>query len=558
LQVSAIGNHDLDGGPGTFAGIIQSDTNGWAGAQFPWLSTNLDFSTDSAVSGLIGENGVEASQQPGKLASSAVITVAGEKIGFVGAVTPTLASITSTGNIGIAPANNDLDALAAEIQPAVDALSAQGINKIVLLAHMQQISVEKGLATRLSKVDVIVAGGSNTLLADGNDALHPGDVAADNYPLLFSSPQQEPVLVVNVDGDYKYLGRLVVDFDEQGRILTSLLDPALNGAWASLSAVATTLSAEPIAAVTSVANTLKSVLSSKDGNVAGFTTVYLEGRRSGVRAEETNLGNLTADANLWYARQAEPEVTISLKNGGGIRAAIGQIIAPPGSTDASAVTLLPPQANSFKAEGGVSQLDIETSLAFNNRLSMITVTAAELRDIMEHAVAGANPGATPGSFPQIGGMRFSFDSSRTARSGDDSNQATSSTGQRLRSLVVTLPGGSEDVIVADGTLLGDSQRTFRLVTLNFLVSCVADTSGAAADSCGDGYPFKGLANPARKDLEVDFSAAAYDPGKSSFAGAGSEQDALAEYLSEFHGSANAAFSAAETSAEQDTRIIRVQ
>ena len=48
-----------------------------------------------------------------------------QRIGIVGATTPTLASITSTGNITVRPAGTDVDALAAEIQPAVDALLAR-------------------------------------------------------------------------------------------------------------------------------------------------------------------------------------------------------------------------------------------------------------------------------------------------------------------------------------------------------------------------------------------------------------------------------------------------
>ena len=38
----------------------------------------------------------------------------------------------------------------------------------------------------------------------------------------------------------------------------------------------------------------------------GKTGVYLAGDRGDVRTQETNLGNLTADANLWYARQFDP------------------------------------------------------------------------------------------------------------------------------------------------------------------------------------------------------------------------------------------------------------
>jgi 5'-nucleotidase/UDP-sugar diphosphatase len=38
-----------------------------------------------------------------------------------------------------------------------------------------------------------------------------------------------------------------------------------------------------------------------------------------VRTEETNLGDLTADANLWAAKQEDASVQVSIKNGGGIR-----------------------------------------------------------------------------------------------------------------------------------------------------------------------------------------------------------------------------------------------
>ena len=62
------------------------------------------------------------------------------------------------------------------------------MTKIVLLAHMQQIAVEEALAVRLEDVDIIVAGGSNTLLADDNDRLRADDEAAGAYPLRFDSP----------------------------------------------------------------------------------------------------------------------------------------------------------------------------------------------------------------------------------------------------------------------------------------------------------------------------------------------------------------------------------
>ena len=177
---------------------------------------------------LVVAPGQPASAIPGRLASSTTIDVGGETIGVVGATTPELASIASTGRITVRPEDgDDLEALAAEIQPSVDALVADGIVKIVLLSHMQQIGIEQALATRLEGVDIIVAGGSNTILADADDALRPGNAAVDDYPLEYESASGEPVLLVNIGADYRYLGRLVVVFDAAGTLLPESLVPSM-------------------------------------------------------------------------------------------------------------------------------------------------------------------------------------------------------------------------------------------------------------------------------------------------------------------------------------------
>ncbi len=70
---------------------------------------------------------------------------------------------------------DDMDLLAAQLQPVIDGLIAQGINKIVLISHLQQITNEQLLATKLRGVDIILAAGSNTRLGDANDtAVPPG------------------------------------------------------------------------------------------------------------------------------------------------------------------------------------------------------------------------------------------------------------------------------------------------------------------------------------------------------------------------------------------------
>jgi len=552
VAASALGNHDLDAGTESFTELVQSD-GAWPGAQFPYLSANTDFSADANPDADPSDIAVSDGQpaQANTVAGSATVEVDGETIGLVGASVPTLPSITSTGGLQFSPSSfdasvsGDLDALAQAIQPTVDALVADGVDKIVLLAHMQQIAIEKALATRLNNVDIIVAGGSNTILADGTDTLRSGDTAADTYPLEFTAPNGDPVLVVNTAGDFRYLGRLVVGFDEAGVVQPDTIDPQESGAYATDTIDS---SFSPISDVASITSALEAVLRAKDGNVLGVTDVYLDGRRSEVRTEETNLGDLTADANLWLAQQADGSTLISLKNGGGIRSAIGRAVQPAGSNDPADLQFLPPAEDTDigKPEGGISQLDLETALRFNNGLTLLTVTAAELADIMEHAVAGTGDGATPGQFPQIAGLRFSFDASMPARPSNDTNQGTSNLSRLQDLAVVDESGAVIDRIVDDGVLQGSASRTFRMVILDFIAKCV----GAAGEDCGDGYPLKGLAAPNRVDIE----ALGTDPGNSSFADPGSEQDALAEYLKRFFPVDGVAFENAESEPVADNRI----
>ena len=531
FQASALGNHELDRGTGAFAAAIGSETTEmgtYPGAAFPYLASNLEFSSDESLAGLVAADGQEASSVGGSLAASAVVTVGGERVGVIGATTPSLKSLTKAGGITLLPTTGDgIDGLTTVVQQEVDALTAEGIDKIVLLAHMQRLDIEKELATKLSDIDIIVAGGSNTLIADATDRLRTGDEAEGDYPLIFESPKGEPTLVVNTAGDYRYLGRLVVDFNANGQVLTESIDPDINGAYATDGQEGQRFVGEPIPEVSRIAESLRSVIVIRDANIYGKTEVYLDGARRNVRTQETNLGNLTADANLWLARQVDPEVAVSLKNGGGIRDAIGVTRLPPGADRPSDIVFLPPPANpeSGKKEGEISQYDIEGALRFNNGLSILTLTAEQLVAVMEHSVGFDGAGtATVGQFPQIGGMRFSFDPAAPP-------------GQRVRSLaIVDGQGAVVDSVVEGGDLAGAPEREIKMVTIDFL-----------ADG-GDDYPFPS-ANPGRVDLRGERGQAnqqgpastgnanlpaSLDPGLADFAAPGTEQDALAEYLARFH------------------------
>lgn len=555
FEASALGNHEFDLGTNEIRNIIRGNNNSssttttWFGAQFPYLSANLNFSGDPNLSSIATTNrllpntafrsnpseSISTISNKLKLAPSTTIIKGGQKIGIVGATTQVLASISSPGATTVIGGDvNDMDVLAGILQPVINDLIADGCNKIILLSHLQQIALEKELAGKLSGVDIIMAGGSNTLMADANDRLRSGDVAVETYPFLTTGFDGKALVIVNTDGNYKYVGRLVVDFDADGTLLPSSIDPLISGVYAAdAQGLTDAWGANIVNAFTAgtrgsqvqlICTAIGNVINTKDGSLFGKTSVFLEGRRNFVRTEETNLGNVTAEANLWMSKFYDPTTVISIKNGGGIRSAIGNVIAV-----GSNVTLVPPIANpsAGKQSGDISQLDIENSLRFNNQLSLLTLNASGLRSILEHAVAATTATATPGQFAQVAGVRYSYNFSNAV-------------GSRILNAVITDGAGNiVDTLVLNGATYGNLARTFRVVTLNFLANG------------GDGYPFNTLGSN-RVDLNT---LPDQGPGVASFTNAGSEQDAFAEFMKSVYNTTP--YGIAETPLAQDCRIQRV-
>lgn len=549
VVASALGNHELDQGPGEFADATSSESrNGitFPGAEFPYLAANVDFSGDEDLEPRTGIDGDDARRMDRQVAGSAIVRVGNEWIGLVGASTPELPNITSTGALTVAGSTAMIEELAAEIQPAVDDLTATGINKIIVLAHMQQISIEKALAELLTDVDIIVAGGSNTRMGDANDTLFPGDTAfAEAYPFQATDADSSTTLIVNVDGDYKYLGRLVVAFDDTGHIIIESLDEALNGAWASTPANVTASGGTANVQVVDTRDAVQTVIETQFENVVGHTDVFLEGRRSQVRTQETNLGNLTADSMVAYAESCtELTNVLALKNGGGIRAEIGNAVTTGVTTE-----FFPPFNDGLAVNpGDVSEGHFRGTLRFDNGLVVLDVTGAELKTLLEHAVAETETGATPGRFPQVGGISFGFDTSATA-------------GSRISDLWVDTDADNipDTALYTGGVVQAAASNTYQIVTLNFLANG------------GDDYPFDTLAAPNRRQIYAtvgfgdpnegdpntpDFPVlTACDAGmQSAFSYTGGEQDALAEYFMTNYPNSATPFNIAETGPADDRRI----
>jgi 5'-nucleotidase len=184
----------------------------------------------------------------------------------------------------------------------------------------------------------------------------------------------------------------------------------------------------------------------------GRTSVPLDARSAEGRTRETNVGNLVADS---FRRATSADV--GLMNGGSIR------------------------ADTIISAGRLTKRDLLSILPFKNKVVKVELTGATLRAMLEHGVGRSAEDSEPGRFPQVSGLRFTFDAGRPA-------------GSRVLSVTV------------NGQPLDDSKK-YTLATTNFL----------AIDG-GDGYTMlknaRVLISPEQGQSDFDILRAAVASVKS--------------------------------------------
>jgi 2',3'-cyclic-nucleotide 2'-phosphodiesterase (5'-nucleotidase family) len=435
----AIGNHEFDFGPDVLADFIESFGRNVP----PFVSANLDVSDEPRLAALAAD---------GTIVASTVVRERGERIGVVGATTPLLPAISSPRNVKV------LDDVTGLVQDQVDDLTGRGVDKIILISHLQNVNEDRALVPMLRGVDVAIAGGGDELLANEGDLLVPGDARAVDpttdqpfsYPVAATDADGAFVPIVTTAGDYKYVGRLVVNFDKSGTVLG--VDDASGPV--RVSGVAPDAVEADMRIQNLVVDPVNAFIANLAETVIGQSEVALEGRRDpGVRTEETNLGNLVADALLDAGEDnaaafgvVPPDVAI--QNGGGIRNN----------------TLIPP--------GPLTELDTFAIAPFPNFVSVVPdVPRAQFKEIVENLVSRIP--LADGRFGQIGGFSFTYDATRTAQVVDNAGTVLTP-GDRVRSLV--LDDGT--VIVADGAVVAGPG--------------VAIATNDFSARGGDQYPFRGL------------------------------------------------------------------
>ncbi|HEY0274908.1 MAG TPA: bifunctional metallophosphatase/5'-nucleotidase, partial [Paenirhodobacter sp.] len=324
-QVMILGNHEFDDGPGNLRQFLDQ-------VDFPVISGNLDLSRSEELRGKVGR--------------SLIMEIGGERIGLVSALAVDTPETASPGPNVIFM--DDAESLKAQVAD----LQAQGVTKIVALTHVGFVR-DQQLAAQVPGLDAIIGGHSHTLFSNTIEG-------AAKYPTTVNG-----VPIVSAYAYSKYLGHLVLTFDDDGKLKSATGEPVLLDASVvpdpKIAARVAEL-AQPIAAVRA--------------RVVGEAAAGIDGTRESCRAVECAMGNLVADAML--DRVAGQGVTIAIENGGGVRASI----------DAGPVTMG----------------EVLTVLPFQNTLSTFQARGSTVVKALENGLSQVESGA--GRFPQVAGLRY--------------------------------------------------------------------------------------------------------------------------------------------------------
>ena len=277
-----------------------------------------------------------------------IVEHGGYRIGFLGLVTPETAKISSPGkDVTFAPFVETGAALAAELREA-------GADLVVALTH-NDLAHDLELLRVSGGIDAVLGGHDHLAVAwyDG----------------------RQTVLKAGSQGVHVGVLRLTLDRVEDRR-------GNLRPVWTPDYELRSTEGVKDQPALAAAVEKRRKQLDSSLNIAVGKTTTELDTRRASVRSGENAFGNLVADA-MRIAVGAD----IALTNGGGIR---GDTVYPAGSDITGKLVL--------------------TELPFGNRTVKLALTGAEVREALEHGVAGVENAS--GAFPHVSGLRFSFDASR--------------------------------------------------------------------------------------------------------------------------------------------------
>jgi len=447
LDVSAFGNHEHDRNLEHVQKVIGAST-------FQWVAANY------------GDESLKVLKSGTKEAKAyTIIERGGVKIGVVGANTPETIEQVFPGNLDYKDSAGAKKTIQIEpgvvgINKAVADARAAGAEVVAVLIHQGWTENSDGLAKGLY----------NNLAAEikGADAIYGGHSHQTFSTLIPASARDAaPVLLGQVRNSGVEYTRSQICL-KAGKVVGSSLQHVLKAAAPTINtgvvSTVTTQNTEGAALVKKYKDQLTAKLDVKIGQVSA---VFPRGGSPAVeRSGENPMGNYIADL-----LRAKYKTDIAITNGGGIRDTF------------PAKTYIP--ANTALVRTGSGPLDVTLGDAlsvypFGNQVATTVVTGANLWNALENGVGGSYP--ADGRFPQVSGIKFSFDSSK--------------------------PVGSRIVEVTklDGTAIAKDSKEYTLTTLDFIIYG------------GDGYlevfsPAKAKVYGALLDVFVDALKADMAAGK---------------------------------------------
>ena len=345
-DLATLGNHEFDYG-------MEGAMNAIKWAEFPYVSCNFYHETD----GVRGANVLD---------SYKIFEAGGKKIAVIGVTTPEsftkstpayfMDEAQSKYIYGIA-GGTDGSVLYADVQKAIDAAKAEGVDYVIALGHLG----DDPASDPWNSEDVI----ANTT---GLDAFIDGH-SHSTVPMKEVKDKNGDTVILTQTGSYfKAIGVMTITADG----IKSELKTEFEGADESVKAIQDAWVAE---------------VDTKLGEVIGTTDCKLdnfEGETRLVRKMETNTGDFAADALYYLFDNMGLDVDVAVMNGGGVRS--------------GAIT------------GELSYKTCKTIHTFGNVACLQTVTGQQLLDALEW---GAKDAATDGSkecggFLQVSGLKYTI------------------------------------------------------------------------------------------------------------------------------------------------------
>lgn len=437
FDIFELGNHEFDDGDQGLADFLGD------------LGDTADCDTAVLGANVVPQAGTPLAPPEGNLFEPfKVIDYGDDQVGYVG--------IDIAGKTMNSSSPLDTTMFLDEVDTAqqyIDELTADGVDKIVLVTHIQ-LANDIDLASMVTGVDVIVGGDSHTLL--GNFA-PLGLNTNGRYPYRTADAAGSPVCIVQAWQYSWIVGELNVNFDENGTVTSCDGTPHLvledtfqrrpepdadraELTGADRQAVLDFIAATPELSVVTPDPDAQAILDGYSGQVetlqqqvVGNATVDLcleripgQGRSQICDVADTadmggDIQQLVTDA--FRVRSFESD--FSLQNAGGVRVDI--------------------------PAGDVTIADVYELLPFANTIVNLEMTGAEIAAVLEEAVAfSLDPDGSTGAYPYASGLRFDVD-------------MNAAEGSRVTNIEMR-PSGTTDWVALD------TDATFTVATNSFIAA----------------------------------------------------------------------------------------